>query len=514
MIADEADTLQDTPNDAPRRGVEMLGRFAAARLFIVDDNEANVALLRAVLTRAGIRSIFTETDSRQVLRRLPDVAPDLLILDLHMPRLDGFAVLEQVKQFAVRDYLPVLVLTADTTAAASDRALGAGAEDFVTKPFNNNEVVLRVRNLLETRLLFSAVRSAVNLGDNSEQVQKLIARRAIELVGADHAMLAVPADPSAEHVTELRIAVSIGIDGDSPSSWILPVRGTIAGEVFLDGVPRNAPTSAVDIAGGSMRQSGPAALSPLGGTAASGVLITTRTPGSASFDHRDLRLLSTFADQAGQALQRAERHRAYHELAVLADRERIARDLHDHVIQRLFAVGLAMQGTHRREKRPDLAARVAGHIAELSCVIKEIRAAIFDLEEDPAQLRSFRSSLTATVDALTADTALSTSVTMSGPVDALPPDIVAHVHAVVREATANAVRHSHAKELTIAISVDHDVIIDVTDDGIGMPDVPTRHSGTRNLKDRADAAGGTFTIDRADGRGTRLVWRAPLQGAR
>ena len=492
----------------------MLERFAAARLLIVDDNEANVALLRAVLTRAGIRNIFTETDSRQVLARLPDILPDLLILDLHMPRLDGFAILEQVKQFAVRDYLPVLVLTADMTAAASDRALRAGADDFVTKPFNNDEVVLRVRNLLETRLLFSTVRSAVNFGGNREHVQRLIARQAIELVGADQAIIAVPADPSAEHTTELWIDVTSRIDVDLPTSQVIPVAGTIAGEVFLDRVPRILPESAKDIVGGSMRVSGPATVSPLGGTAAGGVLITTRARGSAAFDHHDLRLVSTFADQAGQALQRAEHQRTQHELAVLADRDRIARDLHDRVIQRLFAVGLAMQGTHRRERRPDLAARIVGHINELSCVIKEIRAAIFDLEEDPAQLRGLRSSLTATVAALTADTALSTSVTMSGPVDALPPDILAHVQAVVREATANAVRHAHANELTIAISVDHDVIIDVTDDGIGMPDVPTRHSGTRNLKDRADAAGGTFTIDRADGRGTRLVWMAPLQGAR
>ena len=89
-------------------------------------------------------------------------------------------------------------------------------------------------------------------------------------------------------------------------------------------------------------------------------------------------------------MHRAEHQRAQHELAVLADRERIARDLHDHVIQRLFAVGLAMQGTQRREKRPELADRMTGHIAELSAVIKQIRTAIFELEDDPSRTKSLR----------------------------------------------------------------------------------------------------------------------------
>ena len=135
--------------------------LAQARVFVVDDHPSNVALLQAVLTRAGIRQIFTETDSRQVLGRLSDVDPDLIVLDLHMPHLDGFEVLAQIRQHATSDYLPVLVLTADSTAAASERALGAGAQDFVTKPFNNSEVVLRARNLLETRFLYTSLRGSI-----------------------------------------------------------------------------------------------------------------------------------------------------------------------------------------------------------------------------------------------------------------------------------------------------------------------------------------------------------------
>ena len=137
------------------------GQYADARVFVVDDNAANVALLAAVLDRAGYRNLFTEMDPRQVLPRLPVVDPDLVILDLHMPHLDGFAVLQQIRGFTSAEALPVLVLTADTTPAASGRALGSGAQDFVTKPFSNGEVLVRVQNLLRARFMYTALRSSI-----------------------------------------------------------------------------------------------------------------------------------------------------------------------------------------------------------------------------------------------------------------------------------------------------------------------------------------------------------------
>jgi len=158
-------TVDGVEPGAPRQALagdgSLLDRFAEARLLIVDDNPTNVALLKAVLSRAGFRNVFAETDSRRVLPRLPEVDPDLIILDLHMPHLDGFAVLEQVRQFAPGDLLPVLVLTADTTPAASDRALNSGAQDFVTKPFSNGEVLVRMRNLLRTRFAYTTLRRSL-----------------------------------------------------------------------------------------------------------------------------------------------------------------------------------------------------------------------------------------------------------------------------------------------------------------------------------------------------------------
>jgi EAL domain-containing protein (putative c-di-GMP-specific phosphodiesterase class I)/FixJ family two-component response regulator len=136
----------------------VLQRFSRARVFIIDDSSANVALLEAVLTRSGLRSIHSSTDPRDALARLDDVDPDLVLLDLHMPGLDGYEMLTRLAQRAAGSYLPVLVLTADTGKQAAHRALRLGARDFLTKPLDLDEVLLRVHNLLETRDLYTALR--------------------------------------------------------------------------------------------------------------------------------------------------------------------------------------------------------------------------------------------------------------------------------------------------------------------------------------------------------------------
>lgn len=141
-------------------GVRSFERFAEARIFIVDDNPVNVALLVALLGRAGFRQLFTETDSRLVQGRLADVDPDLVVLDLHMPYLDGFQVLQQIREVHGSESLPVLVLTADSNPRTCERALNSGAQDYVSKPFLNGEVLARTRNLLNTRFAYSTLRNS------------------------------------------------------------------------------------------------------------------------------------------------------------------------------------------------------------------------------------------------------------------------------------------------------------------------------------------------------------------
>jgi putative two-component system response regulator len=127
---------------------------ASARILIVDDREANVRLLEQLLAQAGYKSIISTQDPRQALPLYLTQNPDLILLDLHMPHMDGFAVLEQiVPRIAKGLFLPILVLTADASSETKQRALAMGARDFLTKPFDPHEVLLRVANLLETRSL-------------------------------------------------------------------------------------------------------------------------------------------------------------------------------------------------------------------------------------------------------------------------------------------------------------------------------------------------------------------------
>jgi EAL domain-containing protein (putative c-di-GMP-specific phosphodiesterase class I)/CheY-like chemotaxis protein len=134
------------------------GGLAEAVVLVVDDNENNVLLLERLLKRSGIGTVVGITDPRETVTQYQAIEPDLILLDLHMPHLDGVAVLEQLGiVIPTGSFTPVLVLTADATLDAKQRALAAGAKDFVTKPFEQTEVLLRVKNLLETRALHLAL---------------------------------------------------------------------------------------------------------------------------------------------------------------------------------------------------------------------------------------------------------------------------------------------------------------------------------------------------------------------
>lgn len=137
-----------------------LERFAGMSVLIVDDNPSNIALLQALLDEQGLFRIYTETDPREVPRQLAQNDPDLVLLDWHMPHVGGHEVLTQIKLYAAGSFLPVLVLTADPTTAARDRALGHGAQDYLTKPIDSGETTLRIANLLRTRQLFTTLRQA------------------------------------------------------------------------------------------------------------------------------------------------------------------------------------------------------------------------------------------------------------------------------------------------------------------------------------------------------------------
>src|SRR5215510_8641483 len=133
--------------------------FRNARILIVDDEAVNIEILQRILNRAGFSRVESTTDSREASGLYVQHRPDLILLDLHMPHLDGFEVMDQLNEIAEASYLPILILSGDLTPEARREALSRGAKDFVGKPFMPDELVLRIRTLLETRLLYLQIQS-------------------------------------------------------------------------------------------------------------------------------------------------------------------------------------------------------------------------------------------------------------------------------------------------------------------------------------------------------------------
>jgi putative two-component system response regulator len=153
--------------------------FASARILVVDNEETNIRTLSRILQAAGYTNVVTTTDPTRVLALFAEEEPDLVLLDLHMPVLDGVAVLERLAEVAApQSYLPVLVLTGDASQQARRRALSKGAKDFVTKPFEVDEVLLRIRNLLETKFLHREIAT------ENVQLEQRVKERTAELESA------------------------------------------------------------------------------------------------------------------------------------------------------------------------------------------------------------------------------------------------------------------------------------------------------------------------------------------
>jgi signal transduction histidine kinase len=242
-----------------------------------------------------------------------------------------------------------------------------------------------------------------------------------------------------------------------------------------------------------------------------GVLVSLRRAGGPAFETSEVPLLTSFAEQATLALELGEKNRTQRQLDVFADRDRIARDLHDHVIQRLFATGLQLQSTLRRITDDGARSRVQQAVSELDVTIREIRTSIFDLHAaDPSTASSVRRALLDTANEAAAGSGIVPTTRIDGAVDTLvPAQVGAHAVAVVREAVSNAIRHGHPTAVTLTVEAGRELVIDVLDDGAGIEPDQAR-SGLRNLEQRAAECGGTFSVRPEPSGGTRLVWRVPL----
>ncbi|MGZ8808315.1 MAG: sensor histidine kinase [Mycobacterium sp.] len=342
-------------------------------------------------------------------------------------------------------------------------------------------------------------------GTDPATVFRLVAEESRHLSGAELTLVAVPADADlpVDETIELIVAATAG-DGPAASLRCIPIEATPIGDAFVQRTPGRYDHIELDATA-----TGPALVLPLRASdEVAGVLVALRHIGASPFSSEQFDMMTAFADQAALAWQLASTQRQMRELSILTDRDRIARDLHDHVIQRLFAVGLALQGTIPRARVPEVQQRLTDCVDDLQQVIQEIRTAIFDLHGASSGVTRLRQRLDEAV-AQFANAGLRTTVQYMGPLSVVDVTLADHAEAVVREAVSNAVRHAEAVSLAISVAVEDELTIEVVDNGRGINGEITG-SGLTNLRKRADDAGGAFTVESVPTGGTKLTWSAPL----
>ena len=242
---------------------------------------------------------------------------------------------------------------------------------------------------------------------------------------------------------------------------------------------------------------------------ASALLTVTTLPTAPAFRDGAAVLLASFAGQVSFALELVETNAVRQRIVMADDHERIARDLHDLVIQRLFGVGMTLQAFTGRLEHLDDRRRVDGAVDEIDLAIKELRTAIFALT--PTDSGGLRAALLGVVAEHGRRPGLSPSITFDGPVDYLDATIVDHASATVTEALSNAVRHAQAKRVEVRVRADgRTLVIAIVDDGDGIADEHRHGNGLSNMTARANQLGGNCRISRNPERGSTLEWKIPI----
>ena len=340
-------------------------------------------------------------------------------------------------------------------------------------------------------------------GDSLE----LVARTSLRIAGADLVTVVLPGGPD-----ELLIEVAVGSGADGLAGTRLPMSGSLSGQVFSTGTPLR---QSVGDAGSTPRPDldlGPVLAVPLHGSRRMhGVLWAARRRGRSAFGAEEVEMAAGFANQAALAIELAEARAEQQRAVMLDERERIAADLHDHVIQRLFAAGLSLQSTAGTLRAGEAADRILATVDDLDATIRQIRTSIFQLQQLPqTRAPGLRARLLDVATDLTPVLGFEPAVRFSGLIDAVGHDIGEDVLAVVRESLSNVARHARAAsaEVDVAATADR-LTVDIRDDGIGLGSTD-RRSGLDNLRRRADRRDGTFTVEPRKPAGTWLSWSVPL----
>ncbi len=315
-------------------------------------------------------------------------------------------------------------------------------------------------------------------GSATSEVLAEVTQQALEISGADLVALAVPT-PDRHNLV---IQHAAGEGAREALGLVLPIATSISGLVLSTGEPVVLDDFGHDdrVAAAARQHMplGPSIVLPLGAPGdVRGVFTVGRSPGAMPLAAQAVDMVTTFAAQAGIALELAEHRSDAERLAILQDRDRIARDLHDLVIQRLYATGMSLQGAMPLIARPEASERVSSAVDGLDETIREIGFA--------------------------------PSLRLVGPLDEqVPQDACEHLIGALREALSNAARHAGASRVDVTVEAGPDLVLRVTDNGTGIGP-STRRSGLANLAQRAEGLGGKLQVDKAEGGGTELVWRVP-----
>lgn len=348
----------------------------------------------------------------------------------------------------------------------------------------------------------------------SEDALRLIALRVAELALADVVTVVLPAQG------RLEVAVAVGLGADRLTGSTYPLENTLSELVLESGQPivvddaSDVDANARTLVLSELLPIGPVMVLPLAGAqGVRGVLLVGRTKGRHTFSPADVDMATTFAYHASVAVELADGRRDAQRMELFEDRARIARDLHDHVIQQLFACGMTLQGAAVAagdSPAADLIEQVVDHIDD---AIKQIRASIFQLRPHTMLGAGLRAGVLDVIAEVTPSLDHDPQVQFSGPVDAASnEELATEVAAVVRESLTNIAKHAQAERTAIAVSVSGKTLtVTLEDDGVGVGP-STRRSGLDNLRQRAESRSGNFRIETgAGGTGTLVTWQVPLR---
>ncbi len=344
-----------------------------------------------------------------------------------------------------------------------------------------------------------------------EEVLEFVTEQTLEMTGADLVVLALPEAGR----RQLVVAHAAGVGAQHALGLVLPTATSLSGEVLASGQPitvedfRN--DERVAKAARENLDLGPAIVFPLGAAgSARGVLTIGRHPGAMPLPRAAADLVTTFAAQAAIALELAERRSDAERLAVFEDRDRIARDLHDLVIQRLYASGMKLQGSIPMIDRAPVQERVSSVVDDLDMTINDIRQAIFALQARGKAAPGLRDKIMDVIEEMTGPMGMTASVQLTGQLDkGIPADVGEDMLHALREALSNAARHGKATSVEVSIGADREFRLLVRDNGTGITNT-SRRSGLANLAQRAEQRGGALTVKPASNGGTELQWRVPL----